>query len=206
MTVRIGEMTAEFANANTTFVAIGMEVNDLASNNNSMLLNFNVNDKSVFSVNKTGKTTINANNSNLNAELFNVKSSNNEIIKVTPNVAKVNTTAYIKSYSEGYQTLSGSSLVLNLAKASIFGTNQSSISSIQFQTPSIETNETKVFSCSLVLFNSATFGGSVWSNAGVIWSGGLEPTNLTGPTVLTFMNISSAPSVWYGVISGQNYA
>lgn len=205
MTVRIGEMSAEFANANVTFVAIGMTVNNAASAANSMLLNFNVNDNSVFSISKTGKTTINSNVGN-DTELMKIKNNNTEVVKLTSNVAKMNATTYIKSYSEGYKVLSGSSLNLDLSKASVFGTTSTTINSITFSVPAVDPTETHVFSCSLVLFNGATFGGSVWSNAGVQWSLGTIPTGLVGTTILTFMNVSSAPGIWYGVISGRNYA
>lgn len=205
MTVRIGEMSAEFANANTTFVAIGLTVNNAASGANSMLLNFNVNGNSKFSISKSGKTSINAYES-ANTELLKIKNYSNEIVKVSSEVAKMNTTTYVKSYTEGYKVVSGSSLILDLSQASVFGTTSTTINSITFSVPSIEPAEPHVFSCSLILFNGANFGGSVWSNAGVVWSTGVEPTGLTGPTILTFMNVSNAPGVWYGVISGKNYA
>lgn len=202
MTVKIGEMTAEFSNSSIAYVAIGMDVNDISSNVQSRLVNLSVNGNSRFSIVKDGKLTINANVSSSNI-ILQVSNNNSEIIKVTPNVAKVNTTAHIRSYAEEYKLLTGTNLVLNLGQASVFGATN--ITSISFVKPVTHETSTESYSCSLVLFNAGSVANSVWSSADIVWPNGTLPLDMNNrPAVLTFLNINNSDT-WYGIVSGKDY-
>lgn len=205
MTVKIGEMTSEFSNASIAFVAIGMEVTDNGSNADSRLLNLSANGNTKFSIVKNGRMNITA-NVDSNTNLIQVVNNNEELVRVTPNVAKIDTTTYVKSYAEAYKLLTGNNLVLDLREASVFGTNSTSISSISFVKPVTNEADVEVYSCSLVLFAGGTISSSVWSTANVVWTSGLSPSGLsTQPAILTFMSIGNS-STWYGIISGHNYS
>lgn len=197
MTVKIGEMTAEFANSTNTYVAIGMNVTDSASSANSKLLNLMQNNNTRVSVEKTGALKINGEVTGSN-NLFTIQNFNNNIITVDANNITLhqntisNQTSYVRAYSEGF--ISQNSRVLDLTKASVFKLPQTYGGTPTFILPNIPNH---AFSCT-VLYQTIV-GNESW--AGMVWPQVVIPTQ--GPAIVTYYIIDG---IIYGMLAGEGFA
>lgn len=215
MTVKIANLTAQFANSDITYVGIGLHVIDGASAPDSKILNFSVNSNNKFSIGKEGTVIINGYVPD-NIELMNIRERGNNLVRITNNVAAMNTTTYVKSYAEGYIEIGRvpggpavTDLVIDLSKASVFGTYSNIVSSITFVPPNTLHNKREAYSCSIIFYDSPWFTDTqMWENAGVKWSYGNPPRDEgypgEGPMILTFLNINH-DDIWYGTISGVDF-
>lgn len=206
MTVKIANLTAQFIDSSMTYVGIGLHVIDAGSNVDSKVMNFSVNSNNKFSIGKDGTIEINGYVPD-NYELFVINERNNNLVRVTNNVAALNTTTYVKTYAEGYAdilTNETNDLTVDLSQATIFGTTSNQINSISFIAPRTLHGKDEAYSCSIMFYNDTLFQqGNIWFDAGVKWSYGIPPgEELGGPSMLTFLNINTEPNVWYGTISG----
>jgi len=233
MTVKIGEMTATFSNADTLYVAVGMHVTDNGSAVGSKLLNLTTNNNTKFEIYKSGSTRITAQeDEDSGTNLFEVinytpnVSPNvvytTDLFYVQPNIAVFGTdawatkTAYVQSYSEGFAEsyTSNSHLILNLNEASVFtamsGNNY--ISKITFIKPDMNviSDVAKSFSCSVIFKDIDEISVNAWVSSNVMWADGCYPQEAGNTFILTFLNVTNADiwgqdDVWLGIISGIRY-
>lgn len=213
MTVRIADLTAQFANSAITYVGVGLHVIDAGSAPESKMLNMSVNSNNKFSISKDGTVEINGYMPD-SYKLFIINERDHNLVSVTNNVAAMNTTTYVKTYAEGYIDVGNDTtkdLTFDLSKASVFGTTANQINSISFVIPNTLHGKQEAYSCSVVFYRPPWFGPSdIWTQAGVKWAYGSPPRFIpdsfeTGPTILTFLNINTDPDIWYAAISGIDF-
>lgn len=215
MTVKLANLTAQFANSALAYVGIGLNVIDAGSAPESKIMNLSVNANNRFSIDKKGTVAINGNNASDNVALFTISEDSTQLVKVTTNVAAIYTTNYVKTYAEGYIDImvgSDEHLSIDLSKASMFGvrTNNAmnSFNTITFTAPKTLHGRDEGYSCSVIFYDDIFRfpRGNIWLDAGVKWSHGIAPPEeCYGTTILTFLNQSTEPNVWYGIVSGVNF-
>lgn len=211
MTVKIGEMTANFSNAQIVYTAIGMLVTDNGSDENSKLLNLSVNADAKFAVYKDGSTKISTNYPlSSNNTILSINNANNNIITITPrnvqlNVdTKSNTHFFVKSYSEAAVN-TGSSTLFDLNQGSVFICRPTQFGNAAFIKPNTSFNDPlQTYTCTVIVDRSATAPNGAWTTSSVIWPGGRYPAPAGNTAVYNFMNIGST-NFWYGFFAGENF-
>lgn len=212
MTVKIGEMTATFADSQVIHTAIGMNVTDNGSDANSKLLNLSVNSAARFTIFKDGRTQIRTDfDNNSQNVILTINNSNNNIMSVSPNNIHLNvdtkstTHFFVKSYSEAAVDV-GSSLVFDLNKGSVFICNPEVFDSATFIKPvtSFSNDPSQAFTCTVIVRNAATADNTVWQGSNVIWPNLNYPEPAGNVAVYNFMNIG-ANDIWYAFHGGENF-
>lgn len=212
MTVKIGEMTATFANSQIAHTAIGMNVTDNGSHANSKLLNLSVNSNSKFTIIKDGQTRIHTDfPGNSKNVILSINNANNNIIAVSPNSIHLNvdtkstTHFFVKSYSEAAVDV-GSSTVFDLNQGSVFICNPSVFDSATFIKPNtaFSSDPSQTFTCTVIVRNADTASNTVWQGSNIIWPNLNYPKPAGNVAVYNFMNIGSS-NLWYALHGGENF-
>lgn len=230
MTVKISEMTTTFANANISYVAIGMEVTDNASANTSKLINLSVNGNSKFQVTKQGSLRINTDYPpSSDFPILSIDNRSSNVIVVSPNTATfsqntvIEKDAFVKSYSEGVEIVNATgpnldTVNINLANGSVFFVKSAfnTIRQLNLIKPNVmisnAISDGRAYSCSLIINKNITINTAFWSSASVKFASNVilryvSSNNYSVYTLMNF-NISSEPilsNTWFGIVSGESF-
>lgn len=212
MTVKIGQLSANFTNPTIVYTAIGMNVTDEGSAASSKLLNLSVNNESKFIVFKSGETHIRSNFSPSSSNtIFNINNGANNLVSINPRTAQLNVDSksnshiFVKSYSEAALDV-GTSLVFDLGKASVFICSPSVFNDATFIKPNtaFSADTKQSYSCTVIVRYAQTADASVWSGTDVVWPAGRYPNPAGNVAVYNFFNTGST-NYWYGTFGGENY-
>lgn len=212
MVVAIGNITLNFASSNSTYVGMGMNVETIAYEANSKLLNVSANVVNTeVSLGVLGDMKIRTNTTS--NTLFTVYNNNKVILTQNNNkfLTNVNTvfseTLYTKGYAEGAKFISTSNghvnLDLNEATKFFVKSNGSGkiLNSLSITKPSsFVANRNRSLSAMMTIIDGADVRDGFWTSAGVVWPNGISPPKPqnTSPKLYSLMYSPNFPANWFG--------
>lgn len=227
MTVNINDMNTIFTGG-YPYTALKMNVTDMGSSNNSLLLFIGVNDETRFAVTKNGEVTINANIVNDSQYVLSVLSNQSDILTVAKSTSIFWRPLWVQTYAEAMEDISyqGSNVVIDLANGMVFRSNTSNISSFNIRMPDTYWSYATCWSYTLILEGPCDIRPDIWWDSGrfnpantagpsggygydYYWTGGGPPEHVYGPTIITFQHATGWSAgqndVWYATVSGKNF-
>ena len=224
MTIPIGSMTANFANADIAYTGIGMHVTDYGSSNASKLLHMTVEANSKLLVYKDGGIRIKSNiDPNSNIKLMHITNKDRDIISITSNTityghnVHFQNTVFVQSYAEGVRQeyVTNGTITIDLTKASAFRISSNTVPvtinsitilpAVSADSQALDPGSFYVSHSCLTLFDAGiTIPDNVWANASVIWAANTKPSMPTSnndtfsfSTVLTNSTGTTLPNFYY---------
>lgn len=215
MTIPIGAVTANFANATFAYSGIGLNVRDNGSANSSKILHITANGNPRLTVFKDGGLRVSANTNLILPSIFDVDNKINVrrlVLEEKRDISsEINT--HDKAFAEDYEHIrtTNGTVVINLANATTFRVESTTntITNIQFVKPTdTHTLKDRVYSCLVMFSGINTIPTNVWSNAGVVWMDCAEVSSNVSNSFMTYFYSAeslSKPefnSIWYASGSG----